>query len=62
MSTHDFDSIDLDWEYPEADHRNGKPEDFKNKFMGRLKNEVIALYILVAHLVGISYRLPFKAN
>ncbi|KAL4775859.1 hypothetical protein BDW60DRAFT_225034 [Aspergillus nidulans var. acristatus] len=44
MSTYNFDGIDLDWEYPVADDRSGRPEDFENfpKFIANLKKALKA--------------------
>ncbi|PGH27694.1 hypothetical protein AJ80_00709 [Polytolypa hystricis UAMH7299] len=42
MSTYNFDGVDLDWEYPVAEDRSGRPEDFAN-FPIFLKNLKTAL-------------------
>ncbi|KAF2154797.1 glycoside hydrolase family 18 protein [Myriangium duriaei CBS 260.36] len=56
METHGFDGVDIDWEYPVAPERSGKPDDYKN-YVSFLKNLRSALGG-TGHKYGLSITLP----
>lgn len=57
MATYDFDGVDIDWEYPAADDRAGRPADFEN-FPIFIRNLKTALATSSGGRNGLTLTLP----
>ncbi|KAH8892941.1 glycoside hydrolase [Thozetella sp. PMI_491] len=56
MSTYGFDGVDIDWEYPVAPERSGRPEDFANYPI--LLQNLRSAFNTAGHSYGLSITLP----
>ncbi|KAF4552683.1 putative glycosyl hydrolases family 18 protein 1 [Elsinoe fawcettii] len=56
METYGFDGVDIDWEYPVAEERSGKPDDYKNyvTFLQNLRKAFGAS----GHKYGLTITIP----
>lgn len=56
LNTYDFDGVDIDWEYPAAEDRGGRPEDFENmpKFVRNMKMALMSN----GHRNGLTVTVP----